>query len=155
MLRSIVITALTLLVAAGCSSATQDELRGTAPEGSPATVPWDERDLDGDLVELRASECSGHRCPLGTATLSDTVAVSAGAPAEPLGEVQVVITEATLLMGCGPSDGREPISFDDLARSRSTEVIGEMPTAVWLADPADEDPSTPGRALQIVSGSCG
>ena len=120
-------------------------------------LPWDARQLDGDLVEVRTVDCSGRDCPLGIITLARVVEVIDGTPTGSRGDTRLAITDKTLILGCGPADGREAISFDDLARSRGSEVEGEMPTSVWIGD---GDTSVKGdgaveRAGQVVSGSCG
>ena len=147
-----------LVLVGGCAST---ETSSTAPKSSPsATLPWDERQLDGDLVEVRAVGCTGRDCPLGVISLTLVVEVSDGVAAGSRADTRVAITDDTVLLGCGPTDGRERISFDDLLRSRRTEVIGEMPTSVWIADAANsetggDDAPFPLRASQVVSGSCG
>ena len=80
-----------------------------------------------------------------------------GTPTGARGDTRLAITDETLILGCGPDDGREVISFDDLARSRTTEVIGEMPTSVWIGNGSttvDGDAALE-RSRQVVSGSCG
>ena len=123
-------------------------------------MPWDERHLDGDLVEVRAVDCDGRDCPLGIITLAQVVEARDGTPTEARDDARLAVTDETLILGCGPNDGREAISFDDLVRSRGTEVEGEMPTSVWIGDgvsgdAAGDDGIFPVRASQVVSGSCG
>ncbi len=136
-----------LVVVSGCSSVDQ----------TSTTLPWDERQLDGDLIEVRTVDCSGRDCPLGIISLTQVVEVHDGTPTGARGDTRLAITDETLILGCGPDDGREVISFDDLARSRTTEVIGEMPTSVWIGNGSttvDGDAALE-RSRQVVSGSCG
>ena len=150
-----------LVLAVGCSSSDQSSTPGRPSRaGTPTTMPWDERHLDGDLVEVRVLDCAAADCPLGIISLARVVEVVDGTPTEARGDTRLAITDETLILGCGPADGRESISFDDLARSRDTEVIGQMPTSVWIGDgdsgdAAGDDGIFPMRASQVVSGSCG
>lgn len=157
-----------LVLLGGCSGRADDEARSSASSGPsgtattaipertsmPTKLPWDERSLEGDLRDVRPSDCTSDGCPLGIATLADAAVVADGGVTSSRPEVQIAITEDTRLLTCGPTDGFVSIPIEAFTE-QLTQVVGEQPTAVWTAAGADLDMPEPVTATQITSGSCG
>ena len=121
---------------------------------SSTTLPWDDQAFEGDLTEVRPADCSNNDCPLGIATLAD-VSSEPGPQRTGSGvQIQVTITDETVLVGCGPTDGHVFITFDELVDSVA-QIEGEIPASVWVVDGVDPDAADPVTATQVVSGSCG
>lgn len=161
----LIVALLALALAGGCTGAADDGDRSSVTTGASSTtvgrghasaspeLPWDQRSLEGDLVDLRRTDCSGRDCPLGIGTIVDAVEVKNGEPSTPRAKAQFAITADTHLFGCGPENGREAITFEELLERR-TDVVGEEPTVVWTAT-AGVDDSDPVTATQVSTGSCG
>jgi hypothetical protein len=127
------------------------------PRGSLTTLPWDQVDLEGRLLDIedrRNEDCTTDTCVLGLFTITDAVAATSAGTQVPIGETRLVVTEETQLLGCGPSDGRVLIMFDEFLATLS-EVTGEVPTVIWTAGGMVGRPPDPAVAAQVVSGSCG
>jgi len=127
------------------------------PGGPLTTLPWDEVDLEGQLLGIedhRNEECTTNTCVLGTFTVTDAVAAPPAGAQVPVADTRLVITEETRLFGCGPTDESVLITFDQFLRAPS-EVIGEIPATVWTTGHVDGQLPDPAVAEQVVSGSCG
>lgn len=141
---------------AGSTSDTSDLV---GPSGSLTTLPWDRVDLEGGLLGIddrRKEDCTTDTCVLGMFTITDAVAATSSGSRLPIADTRLLVTEETQLLGCGPSDARERISFDQFL-ARPSEVTGESPTAVWVwtTGGVNEQPPDLAVAAQVVSGSCG
>jgi len=135
------------------STPTTADLGG--PSGPLTTLPWDEVDLEGRVLGIedrRSEECATDTCVLGMVTITDAVA-SAGDRA-PIADTRLVVTDETRLIGCGPGDEGALITFDQFLAMPS-EVIGEIPAAVWIARGVDGQQTDAAEAEQVISGSCG
>lgn len=71
-----------------------------------------------------------------------------------VGPLGIAITDETLLLACGPTDARAPITFRHLVEMM-TGNVGGMPTTVWIDGEIDRASADPLQALQVLSGSCG
>jgi hypothetical protein len=114
-------------------------------------------DLEGRLLDIedrRKEDCTTDTCVLGLFTITDALAATSAGTQVPIGETRLAVTEETQLLGCGPSDGRALITFDEFLAMPS-ELTGEVPTVVWTAGGVDGQPPDPAVAAQVVSGSCG
>ena len=165
-----VVVVLSVAIAVGCSTG-DEETRPSAqkaestsdtsdladPGESITTLPWDRVDLKGRLLgvdDRRDEGCTSATCELGMFTITDAVAVTSSGSWVSITDTGLIVTEKTLLLGCGPSDARERISFEQFL-ARPLEVTGEIPTVVWTAGGVDGQPPDPVVAAQVVSGSCG
>lgn len=127
------------------------------PRGSLTTLPWDQVDLEGLLLDIddrRDEVCTTDTCVLGIFTITDALTATSAGTQVPIGDTRLVVTEETQLLACGPSDARVLITFDEFLATPS-EVTGDIPTVVWTAGGVDGRPPDPAVAAQVVSGSCG
>ncbi len=158
------------LTAIGCSTG-EEQPRPAAQEAEPTpttaesagprrsltTLPWDQVDLQGRLLGIkdrRNEDCTTDNCVLGMFTITDASAATSPGTQVPIGDTRIVVTEESQLLGCGPTDARVLITFDEFLATPS-EVTGEIPTVVWTAGGVDGRPPDPAVAAQVVSGSCG
>lgn len=165
-----VVVVLFAAIAVGCSAGEErtrpsaQKAESTSDTSDPArsgvsitTLPWDRVDLEGRLLGIddrRNEGCTSGTCELGRFTITDAVAVTSSGDRVPIADTRLIVTEKTVLLGCGPSDARERISFEQFL-ARPSEVTGEIPTVVWTAGGVDGQPPDPVVAAQVVSGSCG
>lgn len=169
MFRSRLVALLIVLAAVGgCSGSGDDDRSATSQPStastttvelasSPAsstTLPWGDQALEGNLIDVRPSDCSNGNCPLGIATLADVSSEPGGERTGSGVQTQIAITDETVLVGCGPTDGSVFITFDELVDSMA-QVEGEIPASVWVVDGVDTDAAELVPATQVVSGSCG
>ncbi|MGB3411217.1 MAG: hypothetical protein WBA45_08455 [Microthrixaceae bacterium] len=145
MVKSLLVVAIAIVALAATSGCS-----GSADE----SLEWQDRDLIGNLVRIRLTDCKDSDCPLGHGTISDAEAARPDGTTVPIGDVEIAITKETRFFGCGSNDARVRVGYEDFIGGEDQNFAATS-VVVWTAEEISGDSVQPVEALQINGGICG